>query len=100
MKDWFEFYKESFKEALYIELFFGTKNIHLEDVPLTGKVDKLESLVGVSNEAKVVDYKTGKPRSRNDILGETQSSDGSLIRQLYFYKILCDLDPVWRMTPP
>ena len=38
----------------------------------------------------VVDYKTGKPKTRNQILGSTKSSDGDYGRQLVFYKLLLD----------
>jgi hypothetical protein len=36
----------------------------------------------------VVDYKTAKPKSRNDIEGKTSTSDGNYKRQLVFYKLL------------
>ena len=39
---------------------------------------------------KVVDYKTRKPLSRNQIEGKTKTSDGNYKRQLVFYKILLD----------
>lgn len=91
LEDWYNQYKDSFKSPLFVELYFGNKNIVLDDVPLTGKVDKIE-MIG-DGRAKLIDYKTGRVKSRNDILGATKSSDGSVIRQLYFYKILCDLDP-------
>ncbi|MBP6912630.1 MAG: PD-(D/E)XK nuclease family protein, partial [Candidatus Pacebacteria bacterium] len=38
----------------------------------------------------VIDYKTGKPKTRNEILGATKNSDGAYYRQLVFYKILID----------
>jgi DNA helicase-2/ATP-dependent DNA helicase PcrA len=36
----------------------------------------------------VVDYKTGKPKTRNDIMGNTKTSTGDYYRQLVFYKLL------------
>ena len=39
---------------------------------------------------RVIDYKTGKPKTRNDIEGNTASSDGNYKRQLVFYKLLLD----------
>jgi len=39
----------------------------------------------------VVDYKTGKPKSRGVIEGTTKSSDGDIKRQLAFYHLLLDL---------
>jgi DNA helicase-2/ATP-dependent DNA helicase PcrA len=72
---------------------------------INGKLDRIEFLdtpgikdgagiaesSGVSREAvRVIDYKTGKPKTRNDIEGLTASSDGNYKRQLVFYKLLLD----------
>ena len=38
--------------------------------------------------AFVIDYKTGKQKSRNALMGETKDSDGNYYRQLIAYKIL------------
>jgi hypothetical protein len=38
----------------------------------------------------VVDVKTGKVKSRNDILGKTKNADGNIFRQLTFYRLLLD----------
>lgn len=60
------------------------------DIRLTGVLDKIEFL-GSGSEVKVVDYKTKKPMSQNQIMGETQSDDdGNYYRQLVFYKLLLD----------
>ena len=40
---------------------------------------------------RVVDYKTGKPKSRNVIEGNTKDSDGGYKRQLVFYALLLSL---------
>jgi len=57
-------------------------------IRLTGKLDKIEFLDG---EVRVVDYKTGKPKTRNYILGKTeQAGAGNYRRQLVFYKLLLD----------
>ena len=58
------------------------------DVPLRGKLDKIEFLN--DSEVNVVDYKTGGQKSRNDIEGKTKTSDGNYKRQLVFYKLLLD----------
>jgi len=39
----------------------------------------------------VIDYKTGKPKTRNDIEGKTKNSAGSYKRQLVFYALLLSL---------
>lgn len=56
------------------------------DVRLTGKLDKIELYDG--NVVDVVDYKTGKAKSRNVIEGKTKNSEGDIKRQLVFYKLL------------
>lgn len=62
---------------------------------ITGKLDKVEVLEG--GAVNVVDYKTGKPKSRNDIEGKTKTSDGNYMRQLTFYKLLLDTDGKFTM---
>lgn len=52
---------------------------------LRGALDRIDE---VSGGVRVVDYKTGKSRSRNDIMGATKDSDGNYYRQLTFYKLL------------
>jgi hypothetical protein len=59
-----------------------------EKLELTGSLDKGEMLQNGS--VAVVGYKTGKPRTRNEILGKTKASDGNYYRQLVFYKLLLD----------
>lgn len=56
---------------------------------LRGRLDKLEILGG--SEVNVVDYKTGQSKSRNEILGNTKNSHGSIKRQLNFYRLLLEL---------
>jgi len=60
-----------------------------DTVHIRGFLDRVE-LDG--SAAHVTDYKTGRVKSRNEILGKTQSSDGSIYRQLLFYKLLLDVD--------
>lgn len=67
---------------------FNIKGIAFSpDIRLTGKIDKMEFL-GAGKEVNVVDYKTGKPKSRNHIEGKTKGSEGEIKRQLVFYNIL------------
>jgi len=56
-------------------------------INLSGKLDLIEK---ISGGYKVLDFKTGNPKSRNDILGSTKSSSGDIYRQLVFYKILIE----------
>jgi CRISPR/Cas system-associated exonuclease Cas4 (RecB family) len=42
------------------------------------------------NKFDVIDFKTGKPKSRNVIEGSVKNGDGNYKRQLVFYKLLLD----------
>ncbi len=91
-------YENDFKTPEYIERWFGKGlgKIYLNDIPLEGKVDRIDLIDKKNRLVKIVDYKTGKPKSRNEIEGNTQNSSGDLKRQLIFYKILCDLDRTFK----
>ncbi|MFZ2026617.1 MAG: ATP-dependent DNA helicase [Microgenomates group bacterium] len=65
-------------------------NISLDtDITINGKIDMIE----FKNKTEVVvyDFKTGKAKSRNAILGETQAHNKDYYRQLVFYKLLLSL---------
>lgn len=65
-------------------------NIFLTDgVFINGKIDMIE--FNKDKSVNVYDFKTGKTRSRNDILGLTKKADKSYFRQLTFYKLLLDV---------
>lgn len=67
------------------------------EIVLNGKLDRVEMITdGMVN---VVDVKTGKVKSRNDILGKTKNADGNIFRQLTFYRLLLDSwkGGAWRM---
>lgn len=61
-------------------------NVMLEfpsfELRLSGKIDKIER---ESDGIVVTDFKTGKPKSRNEIEGKTKSGTGDYKRQLVFY---------------
>jgi RecB family exonuclease len=65
----------------------------LEDIPevtLTGNFDRVD--FGPDGElVRVVDYKTGKPKTRGEIEGTTKTSKGNYKRQLVFYALLLSL---------
>jgi DNA helicase-2/ATP-dependent DNA helicase PcrA len=62
------------------------------NILIRGQLDKVEIMSDGS--VNVVDYKTGNPKSRADIEGDTKSSDGNYKRQLVFYKMLLEtFDP-------
>ncbi len=66
-----------------------------QTIELGGTLDKVELLSG--SAVNVVDYKTGNPKTRNEILGRTKNADGNYYRQLVFYKLLLDSGKKWRM---
>ena len=68
------------------------RNVYVQDVPLNGKLDKLEFTGKLVN---VVDYKTGKYENAKKKLvtpGEKEPNGGDYWRQAVFYKILTDND--------
>jgi len=69
---------------------FDTGDPDLPLIPLKGNLDRLD-FDESGRVVKVVDYKTGKPKSRNVIEGKTASSDGAYKRQLVFYALLLEL---------
>lgn len=85
---------------------FGEHPTYLDDIHLTGRVDRIDFLESGQDLVKVIDYKTGKAKSHNAIAGlsETQGYSprelalpeairGVYKRQLLFYKLLADLSP-------
>lgn len=95
-------------EPLYIERFFGrgANRALLNDITLTGRLDRVDWLDKKEKTATVIDYKTGKPRTLGEIEGKTISSGltereaalpegirGRYKRQLVFYALLAQLDP-------
>ncbi len=73
-------------------------SVGTEKVELTGTLDKVELLPDGS--VRVVDYKTGRPKTRNDLLGKTKDADGNYYRQLVFYQLLLNeyKKSSWRMS--
>jgi hypothetical protein len=80
MKDW-----DSNRESELV-----IPNIYLEqDISINGKIDMIE--LKKKNEVVVYDFKTGKAKSRNDLLGNTKKENKDYYRQLVFYKLLLSL---------
>jgi len=84
---WYEASNKDWNENVWTE--FRINGIMLtDDIRLTGVLDKVEFLD--DNVVNVVDYKTGKPKTRNELEGKTKNADGNYFRQLVFYKVLLD----------
>jgi DNA helicase-2/ATP-dependent DNA helicase PcrA len=77
------------KEELKLRVHLETGIPEFPEVILTGKLDRIDIMEGKA--FRVVDYKTGKPKSRNVIEGNTKTSDGGYKRQLVFYALLLSL---------
>lgn len=90
---WYQKFNRNLKPAAEVEYYFGNHNIHLGDIPITGVVDKIELIDGKSGACRVVDYKTGRAKTRTQITGENDFEGGNYFRQLVFYKLLGDLSP-------
>jgi len=88
-------FKGGGKNELSIKVDLQLMDAKKETVHFTGFLDRVDFEDGDS--VHVTDYKTGKPKSRNDIEGKTQSGDGAYKRQLVFYKILLDIDGRYNM---
>src|SRR3989338_3963986 len=66
-----EFYCEVENSILHVEKFFGwgfSRPLLDNKIHLQGKVDKIEILDKSKREIKIIDYKTGMPKSRGEIL--------------------------------
>lgn len=60
-----------------------------EPIPLKGKIDRIDRASETSSLATVIDYKTGRAKSENEI------REGDYFRQLVFYSILLEqADPL------
>ena len=90
-----EYLQDVMKEEIEVmgtEYNFGKRNVYLNKIKLSGKIDRIDVVDKDRKEVRVIDYKTGRPKSLNEILGKTQNSDESYKRQLVFYKLLSQLD--------
>lgn len=80
---YYDMYKNTWSRNLLTE--YSVKGVHLEStvgtILLKGNLDKIEFLD--DHFVNVVDYKTGKPKSK---------VDENYIRQITFYKLLLELD--------
>lgn len=102
LSGYFEAHRESFVRDTVNEFeitgvflpLFGKEKLLLRGKPRTaalllrGKLDKIER--NRDGTVTVIDYKTGRPKSRAEILGETKTSTGAMKRQLGFYKLLLE----------
>lgn len=86
MTDYFNHYGQNLCQKIQTDFDFKSANLHLDNIPITGKIDLIEYLDG--GKINVVDFKTGNPDGKYKEL----SPDGDYFRQLAFYKLLISLD--------
>lgn len=75
---------------LSVRVLLPVADSSLAELPLTGKIDRIDYRPDGSI-LRVVDYKTGKPKTRNTIIGNTKAGDASYLQQLRFYALLLSL---------
>lgn len=95
LSGYYDTYRGTWNSNVLTELHVDGVTISVEDadgsaieLPLKGQLDKIE--ITEAGPVAVVDYKTGKPKTRNQVEGKTKTSDGGYKRQLVFYKLLLD----------
>lgn len=72
---------------------FRSHNVRFNNIPITGKIDKIEVIDPVGKIVKITDYKTSRPKSLNELLGKTKTKDLQYLYQAFFYKLLAESDP-------
>ena len=105
LEQYAKFYQNQSVNPFLIERFFGggRQRVVLDDILLTGRIDRVDWVDQKQQLVKVIDYKTGQVKSENEIEGKSgklspreqtlpASIRGSYKRQLLFYKLLTQLD--------
>jgi DNA helicase-2/ATP-dependent DNA helicase PcrA len=68
----------------------------VNEIPIKGKIDRIDRLSSTSSDAIIIDFKTGRPKAPGEIRGGldagviSRSSEGSYFRQLAFYALLIE----------
>ncbi len=105
------------KAPLFVEKSFGGKLNKVvlfdeeQEIYLSGRIDRIDLLSSEQKTVRVVDYKTGSPKSENIIIGNSNTSEyserelhlpetirGRLQRQMVFYKLLAELDKTFQYS--
>lgn len=84
------------REEVRFEARLTTGIEKMPEILLTGNLDRLDYNAD-GNLLRVVDYKSGKPKTRGYIEGTTKDSTGDYKRQLTFYALLLSLQNDERM---
>lgn len=81
---------EEVKTEYSVKALLATGLPEFPQVILTGNFDRVDLASG--RIVRVLDYKTGKPKTRGVIEGKTKDSNGNYKRQLVFYALLLSLN--------
>lgn len=98
LSKYYDFYANEWKgkgAPLSCEYDFGRHDVHFKDIPITGKIDRVDLADKLTNMVKIVDYKTSSPKSQNLLLGLTKEKNTNYLYQAYFYKLLAETDPLF-----
>lgn len=99
LSGYYDEYNGSWNRNLFTEYGIKVPNFEIDGkncITLTGNLDKVELID--SNNVAVIDFKTAKPKSRNEIEGKTKEADGNYKRQLVFYQLLLELEGKYKMN--
>ena len=110
LNKYLDHYKSDIIKIFETEMIIGSgrhRAVLSEDIELTGRIDLIQVVDKQGKTVRVVDYKTGRTKTNGQIEAKVKSaflSDrekslpepirGRLKRQLLFYKLLIELDPV------
>jgi len=99
LASYYDFYSKEWQSKgmpLSCEYDFSRHDVHYNDIPITGKIDRIDLIDRLSNKVRIIDYKTSSPKSLNFILGNTKERDTKLMYQAYFYRLLSEADPLFQ----
>jgi DNA helicase-2/ATP-dependent DNA helicase PcrA len=88
LTDYYQDKQASFPQKSLNEVNFSHQGIVIDDVPISGKIDRIDFLDNQNSILKVIDYKTGNPASASSRLSVNNLGDYYL--QLVFYKLLVE----------
>jgi DNA helicase-2/ATP-dependent DNA helicase PcrA len=92
--DYYDHYQQTLRPAALLEYNFAGHGVRIGNLPLTGKIDKVELLDAKQKLVNLVDYKTGRVEAG---LKKLQPG-GGLRRQLAFYHLLAQESPRFPYT--
>jgi DNA helicase-2/ATP-dependent DNA helicase PcrA len=87
LEAYYNHYKSKLNPNVLLEYNFDAFGLHIEGIPITGKLDKIEILDQQNQTINVVDYKTGQYKNAKKKLSEGEDYH----RQIVFYQLLCNL---------